>query len=37
MIGHNEAKPLDLNADELAQIEAFLRTLAAPSTFTPEN
>ncbi len=37
MIGHNESKPLDLNAKELAQIEAFLRTLAAPSTFTPES
>lgn len=33
MIGHNEAKPLDLNARELAQIEAFLKTLAAPATF----
>ncbi|MGB5690549.1 MAG: cytochrome c peroxidase, partial [Woeseiaceae bacterium] len=37
MIGHNESKPLDLNARELAQIETFLRTLAAPSTFAPEN
>lgn len=30
MIGHNEAKPLDLNAAELMQLEAFLKTLAAP-------
>jgi len=33
MIGHNEAKPLDLSDRELAQIEAFLRTLAAPASF----
>ncbi len=33
MIGHNEAKPLDLGDRELAQIEAFLRTLAAPASF----
>ncbi len=30
MIGHNEAKTLDLSRRELAQLEAFLRTLAAP-------
>lgn len=30
MIGHNEAKPLGLNAVELMQLEAFLMTLAAP-------
>jgi cytochrome c peroxidase len=30
MIGHNEAKPLDLGNRELAQLEAFLRTLSAP-------
>lgn len=30
MIGHNEAKPLGLNATELEQLEAFLNTLAAP-------
>ncbi len=30
MIGHNEAKPLGLTAQELAQLEAFLETLAAP-------
>ena len=30
MIGHNEAKPLGLNAVELMQLEAFLETLAAP-------
>jgi len=30
MIGHNEAKPLGLNAAELLQLEAFLKTLAAP-------
>lgn len=32
MIGHNEAKPLGLGRRELQQIEAFLRTLAAPVT-----
>jgi cytochrome c peroxidase len=30
MIGHNEAKPLDLRRRELRQIEAFLHALAAP-------
>jgi cytochrome c peroxidase len=30
MIGHNEAKPLELNTAELIQLEAFLMTLAAP-------
>jgi len=30
MIGHNEAKPLDLSNRELQQLEAFLNTLAAP-------
>ena len=30
MIGHNEAKPLGLSSKELRQLEAFLRTLAAP-------
>ncbi len=30
MIGHNEAKPLGLSGRELQQLEAFLRTLAAP-------
>ncbi len=30
LIGHNEAKPLGLGNRELAQIEAFLRTLPAP-------
>ena len=30
MIGHNEAKPLGLSRRELARIEAFLLTLAAP-------
>ena len=30
MVGHNEAKPLGLNAVELRQLEAFLETLAAP-------
>ncbi len=33
MIGHNEAKPLGLSRRELGQLEAFLRTLAAPTTF----
>ena len=30
MIGHNEAKPLDLSEAQLHQLEAFLNTLAAP-------
>lgn len=30
MIGHNEAKPLDLWPWQLEQLEAFLRTLSAP-------
>ena len=30
MIGHNEAKPLELGKRELYQLEAFLGTLAAP-------
>ena len=30
MIGHNEAKPLGLSQRQLDQLEAFLRTLAAP-------
>jgi cytochrome c peroxidase len=34
MIGHNEAKPLDLGRGELQQLEAFLMTLEAPSSFT---
>ena len=34
MIGHNEAKPLGLGKRELAYLEAFLRTLAAPSSFS---
>lgn len=33
MIGHNEAEPLGLNGRELEQLEAFLGTLSAPSTF----
>jgi cytochrome c peroxidase len=37
MIGHNEAKPLDLNDRELMQIEAFLRSLAAPATFEQDK
>jgi cytochrome c peroxidase len=32
MIGHNEAKPLNLSERELEQLEAFLNTLAAPLT-----
>ncbi len=32
MIGHNEAKPLALSGRELMQLEAFLGTLAAPTT-----
>lgn len=34
MIGHNEAKPLGLGRAELRQLEAFLETLEAPSSFT---
>ena len=30
MIGHNEAKPLNLNGRELEQLEAILETLSAP-------
>jgi cytochrome c peroxidase len=30
MIGHNEAKPLQLSGKELRQLEAFLNTLSAP-------
>ena len=36
MIGHNEAKPLELSARELEQLEAFLLTLAAPMA-TPQR
>ena len=36
MIGHNEAKPLGLNRRELGQLETFLRTLAAPTSFSAE-
>lgn len=32
MIGHNEAKPLNLSQRELRQLEQFLMTLAAPVT-----
>ncbi len=32
MIGHNEAKPLELNRRQLRQLEAFLDTLTAPHT-----
>ena len=35
MIGHNEAKPLDLNRRERAQLEAFLLTLDAPLATAP--
>lgn len=30
MIGHNEAKPLNLSSRQLRQLEAFLRTLSSP-------
>jgi cytochrome c peroxidase len=36
MIGHNESKPLGLSKRELQQLEAFLRSLAAPLA-TPEK
>ena len=32
MIGHNEAKPLGLSQPQLRRLEAFLETLAAPSS-----
>jgi len=32
MIGHNEAKPLGLSDRQLAQLESFLNSLAAPAT-----
>jgi cytochrome c peroxidase len=32
MIGHNEAKPLGLSRPQLRRLEAFLGTLAAPSS-----
>lgn len=32
MIGHNEAKPLGLSRPQLRRLEAFLETLAAPSS-----
>jgi cytochrome c peroxidase len=35
MIGHNEAEPLGLSPPELAQLEAFLKTLAAPLSTAP--
>ncbi len=35
MIGHNEAKPLGLGRRELEDLGAFLRTLAAPTSFSP--
>jgi cytochrome c peroxidase len=35
MIGHNEAKPLELSTTELRQLEAFLETLAAPLATAP--
>lgn len=35
MIGHNEAQPLGLSARELRQLEAFLKTLAAPVARLP--
>jgi cytochrome c peroxidase len=35
MIGHNEAKALDLKAHELRQLEVFLNTLAAPVAVLP--
>lgn len=34
MIGHNETTPLGLSKRELAYLEAFLRTLAAPSSYS---
>lgn len=37
MIGHNEAKPLDLDALELRQLEAFLETLSAPVAGLPDT
>ncbi|MEM7433187.1 MAG: cytochrome c peroxidase, partial [Pseudomonadota bacterium] len=36
MIGHNEAKPLNLSRTERRQLEAFLLTLAAPMDVDPK-
>lgn len=36
MVGHNEAKSLRLNAVEMRQLEAFLRSLSAPLATDPE-
>jgi len=36
MIGHNEAKPLNLSRRELKQLESFLDSLAAPIVTAPE-
>jgi cytochrome c peroxidase len=36
LVGHNELAPLDLTEHELAQIEAFLRTLTAPPATDPQ-
>ncbi|MCY4532313.1 MAG: cytochrome-c peroxidase [Gammaproteobacteria bacterium] len=36
IIGHNEAKPLNLTLRELDQLEAFLHTLDAPVAVAPE-
>lgn len=36
LIGHNEAKTLDLSRNERRQLEAFLHTLSAPLATSPE-
>ena len=35
-VGHNEAKPLQLDKKELMQLEAFLRSLSGPLATLPE-
>jgi hypothetical protein len=36
LVGHNEAKPLDLSRNERKQLEAFLHTLNGPLATSPE-
>ena len=36
MVGHNEAKPLNLSRNERKQLEAFLHTLNGPLATAPE-
>jgi cytochrome c peroxidase len=36
LVGHSEAKPLDLSRNERKQLEAFLHTLSGPLATSPE-